>query len=60
MNVTVVVVCFGYLGDDDVHLPAEFPQRVHQLFRIFVDSDPTAIHKDLSGTKKIKRQIKQT
>lgn len=43
-----------YLGHDDVHLPAELPQCVHQLFGIFVDSDPAAVHKDLSGTKTVK------
>lgn len=49
---------FSYLRHDNVHLSAELSQCVHQLFRIFVDSDPAAVHKDLSSTKALKTGIK--
>lgn len=48
---------FCYLRHNDVHLSAQFPQSVHQLFGIFVDSNPAAIHKDLGGTEAMKRSL---
>lgn len=40
-----------YLRYDDVHLSTQFPQCVHQLLRIFVNSNPASIHKDFCGTE---------
>lgn len=39
-----------YLRHNDVHLPPQFPQCVHQLLWVLVYSHPAAIHKDLGGT----------
>lgn len=48
---------FCYLGHDDVHLSAQFPQSVHQLFGIFVDSDPAAVDEDLGGAEAMKHSL---
>lgn len=40
-----------YLRHNDVHLSTEFPQRVHQLLGVFVNSNPASIHKDLCGAE---------
>ena len=42
------------LGDDDVHLSAELPQRGHQLFRVAVDAHPAAVHEYLGRAGKIR------
>ena len=43
---------YANLGYDDVHLPPQPPECIHELLRLPMDAHPAAIDKDLGGAAK--------